>query len=56
MALSRGGKDRLATTAGFVLEAIMSSGPALPPTADGTGMKIETSPSGHVGKLGEFVK
>jgi hypothetical protein len=56
MALSRGGKDRLGTTARIVLESELTSGPALPPTADGTGMEIETSSGSHVGDGGEFVK
>jgi hypothetical protein len=56
MALSRGGKGRLATTARFVLEGKMPSGPALPPTADGIGMKIKMRSGCHVGNLGEFVK
>jgi hypothetical protein len=56
MALSRGGKGRLATTARFVLEGKMPSGPALPPTADGIGMKIKKRSGCHVGNLGEFVK
>src|SRR5258708_1108106 len=55
-ALSRGGKDRLAAPARIVLEGKPTSGPALPPTADGTGMKIETSGGSHVGKRGGFVK
>src|SRR3954452_11249131 len=49
-ALSRGGKDRLAAPAGIVLEGKVASGPALPPTADGTGMKIKTSRGSHVGE------
>ena len=56
MALSRGGKDRLAAPARLVLEGELTSGPALPPTADGTGMEIETSGGSHVGDGGEFVK
>jgi hypothetical protein len=55
-ALSRGGKGRLPATAGVVLEAELTSGPALPPTADGIGMKIETSSGSHVGERGEFVE
>src|SRR5277367_5754469 len=43
MALSRGGKDRLAAASGLVLEGQLASGPALPPTADGTGVEIDQS-------------
>src|SRR3954463_13646602 len=49
-ARSRGGKDRLAAPAGIVLEGKPTCGPALPPTADGTGMKIKASRGGHVGE------
>jgi len=55
-ARSRGGKGRLGSTARIVLEGVLASGPALPPTADGTGMEIETSGGGHLGEGGEFVK
>ena len=55
-ALSRGGKDRLSATAGIVLEGELTSGPALPPTADGIGMKIETSSGSHVGESWGFVE
>src|SRR3954447_8737151 len=55
-ALSRGGKDRLAAPARIVLEGELSSGPALPPTADGAGKKIEAGRGSHVGKRGAFVK
>jgi len=40
-ALSRGGKDRLAATSGIVLEGKLAVGPALPPTADAIGVKVE---------------
>ena len=55
-ALSRGGKDRLAASAGIVLEGKLPSGPALPPAADGIGMKIETSSGRHVGERGDVVQ
>src|SRR3954471_9954146 len=55
-ALSRGGKGRLAAPARIVLEGKLTSGPALPPTADGIGMKIKPSRGCHVGKRGGFVK
>jgi hypothetical protein len=55
-ALSRGGKDRLTATAGIVLEGELTSGPALPPTADGIGMKIETSRGRHVAERRGFVE
>jgi hypothetical protein len=49
-------KDWLTATAGVVLEGKLTSGPALPPTADGIGMKIKTSSGRHVGERGEFVE
>src|SRR3954451_2380567 len=55
-ARSRGGKDRLGSTARVVLEGVLTSGPALPPTADGAGMEIETSGGSHIGDGGEFVE
>src|SRR4051812_42986115 len=55
-ALSRGGKDRLTATAGIVVEGELTSGPALPPAADGIGMEIKTSSGSHVGERGEFVE
>src|SRR3954452_11217381 len=48
-ARSRGGKDRPGSTARIVLEGVLTSGPSLPPTADGTGMEIETSGGRHIG-------
>src|SRR3954466_7448102 len=55
-ARSRGGKDRLAAPARIVFEGELTCGPALPPTADGTGMKIKASRGGHVGERGAFVE
>src|SRR3954462_5290901 len=55
-ALSRGGKDRLAAPTRIILEGKPTSGPALPPTADGAGMKVKASSGCHVGERGEFVK
>src|SRR3954453_6600771 len=55
-ARSRGGKDRPGSTARIVLEGVLTSGPSLPPTADGTGMEIETSGGRHIGDGGGFVK
>src|SRR3954465_6984175 len=55
-ALSRGGKDRLTATAGIVLEGELTSGPALPPAADGIGMEVETSGGSHVGERWGFVE
>src|SRR3954452_13114956 len=55
-ALSRGGRDRLAAPARIVLEGKLTSGPALPPTADGIGMKIKPNrgrPGGERGGGGE---
>jgi len=56
MALSRGGKDRLAAAAGIVLEGEPARGPALPPTADGIGMQVETSGGGRIGERRRFVE
>src|SRR4051794_13606776 len=55
-ARSRGGKDRPGSTARIVLEGVLTSGPSLPPTADGTGMEIETSGGRHIGDGVGFVK
>jgi hypothetical protein len=51
-----GGKDRLAALVWIILEGKSTLGPALPPTADGTGMKIKASRGSRVGKREEFVK
>ena len=51
-ALSRGGKDRLATPAEVVLESELTSGPA----ANGMGMEIKAGYGCRVGKGGVFVK
>jgi len=56
IALSRGGKDRLAAPAGVVLEGEPAPGPAMPPTADGIGMEAETSGDLDVGERGGLVK
>jgi hypothetical protein len=56
MALSRGGKGRLAAAAGIVLESELARGPALPPTADGIGMQVEAIGGGHMGKRRGFVE
>jgi len=56
MALSRGGKDGLAATPRIVLEGKLACGPALPPKADGVGMKVDPSRGLHVGERGTFMQ
>src|SRR5947209_8256402 len=56
MALSRGGKGRLAAAPGSVLESKLALGPALPPTADAVGVKVESSSDFDIGKRGLFVQ
>src|SRR3954454_3559644 len=41
IALSRGGKDRLAAPPGIILEGKLALGPALPPAADAVRVKVE---------------
>jgi hypothetical protein len=55
-ALSRGGKDRLAATSGIVLEGKLAVGPALPPTADAIGVKVELNGGFDIGKRGLLVQ
>src|SRR3954453_1761510 len=50
MALSRGGKDRLAATSGIVLEAQLATGPTFSPQSDGVGVKIDRSSGLDLGK------
>jgi hypothetical protein len=56
MALSRGGKDRLAATSGSVLEGKLPTGPAFPPEADRVGVQVEASSGCHVGKRGSLMQ
>src|SRR5947209_1399608 len=56
MALSRGGKGRLAASPGSVLEGKLALGPALPPTADAVGMEVESASDFDMGKRGMFVE
>src|ERR1700722_11208394 len=56
MALSRGGKDRLAATSRVVLQSQAALGPALPPTADAIGVKVELRSSFDIGKRGLCVQ
>jgi hypothetical protein len=55
-ALSRGGKDRLAATSGIVLKGQLTTSPALPPTANAIGVKVELSSGFDVGDRGIFVQ
>src|SRR5262249_62294715 len=48
-ALSWGGKDRLAATSGIVLKGQLTTSPALPPTANAIGVKVELSSGFDVG-------
>jgi hypothetical protein len=50
MALSRGGKDRLAATSGSVFEGKLATRPALPPAADAIGVKVEAGSGFDIGK------
>src|SRR2546421_5613713 len=56
IALSRGGKDRLAATPGVVLQGKLPPGPALPPQPDGVGVKVDPSSGLHVGKRGRLMQ
>src|SRR3984957_14445069 len=56
IALSRGGKDGLATSSGSVFQGKLTFGPALPPKPDGVGVKVEASSGCRVGKRGMFVE
>src|SRR4051812_17620285 len=56
IALSRGGKDRLAASSGSVFEGKVALGPALPPTADAIGVKVESSSGLDIGKRGTLVQ
>jgi hypothetical protein len=56
IALSRGGKDRLAATSGIVLEVELATGPTFSPQADGVGVKIDHSSGLCVGKRGSLVQ
>src|SRR3954454_7513100 len=56
MALSRGGKGRLAASPRSVFEGKLALGPALPPTADAVGMKVESGSDFDMGKRGMFVQ
>src|SRR4051812_50101008 len=55
-ARSRGGKDRLAAPARIVLDGKMTCGPAVPPTAEGTGGKIKAGRGSPRGKAGAIVE
>src|SRR5258708_11458789 len=48
IALSRGGKDRLAATAERVFESELACGPTLPPMPDGIGMKKDLRTGRHL--------
>src|SRR5437764_3156220 len=50
IALSRGGKDGLAASSGSVLESKVALSPALPPTADAIGVKVESGSDFDIGK------
>src|SRR5258708_2760526 len=56
MALSRGGKDRLAASSRSVFESKLTCGPALPPTADAVGMEVEPSTDFDIGERGLCVQ
>src|SRR3954466_12388054 len=56
IALSRGGKDRLAAPPGIILEGKLALGPALPPAADAVRVKVEPGSDLDVGKRGAFVQ
>jgi hypothetical protein len=49
MALSRGGKGRLAASPFGVLEGEVAAGPSLPPAANAVGVEVESSTGGDVG-------
>src|SRR4051794_27011289 len=56
IALSRGGKDRLAASSRSVFEGKLVLGPALPPTADAIGVKVKSGGDFDIGKRGMFVQ
>jgi hypothetical protein len=56
IALSRGGKDRLAASPGSVFKGKVALTPTSPPEADGVGVKVEPSGDCHVGKRGAVVQ
>jgi hypothetical protein len=56
IALSRGGKGRLAASSRRVFEGKLAVGPALPPTADAIGVKVESDGGLGIGKRGMLVQ
>src|ERR1700678_1096916 len=55
-ALSRGGKDGLAASSCSVFQGKVTFGPALSPTADAVGVKVEPGSNSNIGKRGVFVE
>jgi len=55
-ALSRGGKEGLAASSRSIFEGKLALSPALPPTADAIGMKVESGSDFDIGCRGMFVQ